>query len=45
MKREDLSDPRALSIAKKEFGFELHFLSIFIKAWKSISDEWLSGNC
>ena len=45
LKYEDLSDARVLSIAKKKFGFTVHFLSRFIKPWKSISDEWLSGNC
>ena len=45
MKREGLSDARVASIAKKEYGFSVHFLYKFIKSWKAVSDEWLNAIC
>ena len=34
-------DLEVVSWTKKEYGSIVHFLQIFIKSIKSISDEWL----
>ena len=46
LKCKQLSDARVASIiTKKEYGFSVHFLKIFMKSLKSISDElWDESN-
>ena len=34
-----------VSLTKKEYGFALYFLKIFIKFLNSMSDEWLNAIC
>ena len=34
-----------VSLTKKECGFALCFLKIFIKSLKSMSDEWFNAIC
>ena len=34
-----LSDGKVVSLTKKEYGCAVHFLKMFIKSLKSISDE------
>ena len=43
LKCKGLSDGRAVSITKNEYGSAVEFLWRFIKSWKSISDESLNA--
>ena len=39
------SDSKVVSLTKKEYGSAVHFLKIFIKSLKSMSDECLIAIC
>ena len=45
LKLKGLSDGKVISLTQKEYFFAVHFLQIFIKSLKSISDEWFISIC